>query len=106
MPVYEYEPLDHDCVICPGRVEVLQGVHDEPCKFCPICGLPVKRAVSRASFELKRTMNPEKASARGFTTYKRAQKGAYEKVAGEGPEAFTSPKETTVRKPTKIVDLD
>ena len=104
MPIYEYEPRDHDCLICSGRVEVLQGIHEEPCQFCPTCGLSVRRVVSRASFELKRAVDPEKASRRGFTTYKKAQKGTYERIAGDGPEAFTSP--DAPRKSRKVVDLD
>ena len=103
MPIYEYEPLDHECLICNGRIEVLQGIHEDRCQFCPTCGLSVKRVVSRASFELKRGVSPDKASARGFTTYKKAQKGTYEKIAGEGPDAFTSPDQPKAR---KVVDLD
>jgi putative FmdB family regulatory protein len=106
MPVYEYEPLDHDCLICSGRVEVLQGINDEPCEFCPTCGLTVRRVVSRASFALKRGTDPEKAATRGFTTYKKAQKGAYEKIAGDGPDALTSPDEAKPKKSRNVVDLD
>jgi putative FmdB family regulatory protein len=105
MPIYEYEPVDHDCLICEGRVEVLQGLKEEPCQFCPTCGLAVRRVVSRASFELKRGVDPERASTRGFTTYKKAQKGTYEKIAGVGPDAFTSP-EAPAGKKRKVVDLD
>jgi putative FmdB family regulatory protein len=106
MPIYEYEPLDHDCLICNGKVEVLQGVNEEPCEFCPTCGLAVRRVVSQVSFELKRQVNPDRASTRGFTTYRKAQKGTYEKIAGEGPEGFMSPDSAPVGKPRKVVDLD
>jgi len=106
MPIYEYEPLDHECLICDGRVEVLQGIHEEPCEFCPTCGLGVRRVVSNASFGLKREVNADKASTRGFTTYRKAQKGTYEKIAGDGPDAFTSPESAVPNQPRKVHDLD
>lgn len=105
MPIYEYEPLDRECVICNGRVEVLQGVDEAPCEFCPTCGLSVRRVVSRASFGMRRAVNPDQASAKGFTTYRRAEKGRYEKIAGDGPDAFASP-EAPPKAPKKVIDLD
>ncbi|HLK16028.1 MAG TPA: zinc ribbon domain-containing protein [Fimbriimonadaceae bacterium] len=105
MPIYEYEPVDRDCLICSGRLEVLQGINDEPHQFCPTCGLEVRRVVSQVSFELKRGVSPDKASTRGFTTYRKAQTGTYEKLAGEGPELISKP-DAAAPKKRKVVDLD
>ncbi len=89
MPVYEYEPDDRECLICPGRVEVLQAASEKPCQYCPICGLGVRRVVSQASFSTRTVIEADKASDLGFTTYRKAEKGIYERIAGEGPEKLT-----------------
>ncbi len=105
MPIYEYEPLNHDCLICSGRVEALQGVNDPPHEFCPTCGMEVRRVVSRANVKVERGMSADKAAERGFATFKRSGKGTYERVAGEGPE-MVSATEDAPQKVRKVVDLD
>lgn len=82
MPIYEYEPSDRDCLLCEGRVEVLQPIGEEALQFCPYCGLAVRRVVSRASFKLPKDVDPDKAARKGFSTFRRAGKGTWEKVAG------------------------
>lgn len=92
MPIYEYEPTGHDCLMCEGRIEVIQGIEEEALRFCPHCGLDVKRVVSRASFKVDSGVNAEKAGEKGFTTFRRAGKDVWEKVAGEqGPDHFYKP---------------
>ncbi len=66
----------------------MQGINDPPLKYCPYCGHEVKRVISRASFNLKKDASPDKAAARGFTTFKKAGDGRWEKMAGEGPEVI------------------
>lgn len=113
MPIYEYEPDDdRDCLICNGRTESMQGINDAPLEYCQTCGLGVKRVVSRASFNLKKGVAPEKAADKGFTTYKRAEKGKWEKVGGEGPDMIVGTKEDMAAvdaeksaKPKKVIDL-
>ncbi len=90
MPIYEYEPVDRDCQICSGRIEVIQK-HDEPAlEYCPTCGLSVGRVVSQASFHVDRS-SIESAGKKGFTTFRRLEKGRYEKVSGEGPNVIDAP---------------
>lgn len=111
MPIYEYEPDDRDCLICDGRVEAMQGINDPPLKFCPTCGLEVRRVVSRASFKMQKGSSAEKAAEKGFTTYKRAEKGKWEKVGGEGPDMIVGTKEdisaveAEKKPPKKVLDL-
>jgi putative FmdB family regulatory protein len=93
MPIYEYEPVDRDCFMCPNRIEVIQDIGAEPYKFCPYCGLDVKKVVSRATFKVGNEPTADKAAKKGFTTYKRAEKGVWEKAAGEGPDIITGTKE-------------
>jgi putative FmdB family regulatory protein len=92
VPIYEYE-LNEDepeCQICPGRFEVLQEASEAALTFCPGCGLPCRRVVSRAGFSVSKGMTPEKAAARGFTTWRRAREGEWEKVAGPGVDAIVA----------------
>jgi len=86
MPIYEYEPDGHDCLISNGRTEVLQPIDAGALQYCPTCGLEVRRVISRATFQLNKTSSADKASAKGFTTFKRVEKGKWEKVGGEGPD--------------------
>lgn len=112
MPIYEYEPDGHDCLICNGRNEVLQPIDAEPLQYCPTCGLEVRRVISRASFSIQADANPDKAASRGFTTFKRVEKGKWEKVGGEGPDMIVGTPEDMAaveaeQKPTKkVIDLE
>jgi putative FmdB family regulatory protein len=95
VPIYEYELNDDEpeCHICAGRFEVLQEINEEPIAHCPGCGLPCHRVVSRASFKLKRTGDAQKAADKGFTTWRRAKQGEWEKVAGPGVDAIVASEE-------------
>lgn len=111
MPIYEYELADGECQMCPGRFEALQDLDEEPLPFCPGCGLPCRRVVSRASFSIRKGSDPDSAAKRGFTTWKRAGKGAWEKVAGSGVDAIVSSEEDVQavaeeEKKPKVIDLD
>ena len=48
MPVYEYE-----CPACEKIIEVQQRMADDPITQCPECDGPVKKIMSRSSFQLK-----------------------------------------------------
>lgn len=87
VPIYEYEPVDHDCLMCPNLVMAVQGVNDEPLQYCPDCGLEVRRIVSKAAFKLSKG-GPDEAAKRGFSTFRKAEKGVWEKVAGPGVDGI------------------
>ena len=111
MPIYEYELEDGECQICPGRFEVLQPIDEGHLKFCPGCGLACKRVVSRASFKMKGDLTAEKAAKQGFTTWKRAREGEWEKVAGPGVDGIVATDEDRAaieaeRSQPKVLDLD
>ncbi|MCW5937877.1 MAG: zinc ribbon domain-containing protein [Fimbriimonadaceae bacterium] len=88
MPIYEYEHLHDECELAGTRFEVIQSVNDPPLKFCPACGLEVKRLVSRMNVKTKGTLDPDKAARRGFTTWKKSEFGVWEKVAGPGVDVI------------------
>lgn len=112
MPVYEYEPVDHDCLICEGRIDAIQSAAEEPLQFCPYCGLEVRRIISKATFKLAGELpQMDKAGRKGFTTFRRAEKGVWERVDGVGPDYVVGTKEDMERveadkKPKKVLDLD
>ncbi len=88
MPLYEYEPVDRECLMCPGRVQVLQALDDEALEYCPYCGLSVRRVISAPNVQVSRRVDPDKAARKGFSTFRKAGKGRWEKIAGpdtEGP---------------------
>lgn len=93
MPIYEYEPDDRECLLCEGRIEVMQGVEDPAYAFCPWCGMAVRRIVSRASFQVAKATTPEAAAKKGFSTFRKVEKGKWEKVAGPSEEGVSPPPE-------------
>jgi len=111
MPVYEYEPEDRECLMCDGRVDVIQSINEEPLKYCPHCGMDVRRVISRATFKVTGQAAPmDKAGRKGFTTFKRAEKGVWERVDGVGPDVIMGTKEDIAaveaeKKKPKVVDL-
>ena len=112
MPIYEYEPRDHECLICPNRIEILQGIADEALTVCPYCGLEIRKVVSRASFGVAKTMDYDKAGERGLTTFRRVEKGKWEKVGGPGADMLVGTPEDIAAveaekaPPAKVYDLD
>ncbi len=91
MPVYEYEHVFDECEIAGTTFAVVQGIGEAPLEFCPGCGLEVRRVVSQVSVQVRRSTDPEKAAARGFTTWKRSEQGVWEKLAGSGVDVILDP---------------
>jgi len=48
MPIYEYE-----CDKCQEAFEISQKISEPPLTACPKCGSPVRKLISRTSFQLK-----------------------------------------------------
>jgi len=88
MPVYEYEHLYDECELCDFRFAAVQGVDEEPLRYCPSCGLEVKRVVSRIAVVKSSNFDAQKAAKHGFTTWRKSGEGQWEKVAGEGVDAI------------------
>ena len=90
MPIYEYELIHDDCLMCPGRFDALQELGEEALKHCPSCGLPARRVVSQVSIKTRSSIDHEKAGKKGFTTWKRSGFGQWEKVSGPGVDAIVA----------------
>jgi len=90
MPIYEYTVTDPGagCAHCADRFEVLARISDPELTHCPQCGAAIKRVISVASV-ISGNAHVHKEShfsKHGFTQYKKAGGGVYEKTAGDGPK--------------------
>jgi putative FmdB family regulatory protein len=88
MPLYEYEPDSASCEHCRGRFEVMQKVDDPPLAHCPECGRPCHRVFSSFATikSTKDMLSAKNLERHGFTQYRRAGDGRYEKTCGGGPD--------------------
>jgi len=87
MPLYQYQAEADGCEFCRRGFEVLQGVSDEPLVTCPECGRPCRRVFAPFATikSTKDMLSAKNLAQKGFTQYKRAGGGYYEKTAGDGP---------------------
>jgi len=90
MPVYEYELLDDSkpCSRCAGTIEIIAKMSDPDATVCPNCKMAIRRIISatRSISGQAHLLKEKHFSERGFTQYKRAGGGVYEKTAGDGPK--------------------
>ncbi len=89
MPFYTYQCASDDCCDkCREGFDILQRIGAQPVAFCPVCGSKVKKVISAPHVVAgKAHLTTDKAASKGgFTKYKRAGKGVYEKVTGTGPK--------------------
>ena len=82
MPVYVYEAKDakRSCAKCRGGFETTQSIKDERLTECPDCGAPVFRVICAPALGHSRTDLNYRAKRAGFHSYKKVQKGEYEKL--------------------------
>ena len=93
MPFYEYIcDGDRACEHCQTPFTVLQRLSDDALTTCPKCHSAVRKIISPPNVvagdahKLKES-TIEKA---GFTQYRKAGKGVYEKTAGKGPGVISA----------------
>jgi putative FmdB family regulatory protein len=88
MPIYEYVcRTDQGCAHCRDGFDVLQRLADAELTTCPKCGAAIARRISApqvVSGDAHRQQESHLAK-HGFTQYRRAGQGVYEKTAGKGP---------------------
>lgn len=91
MPIYEYAPDSGACNKCPGQFEVMQSMGAAPLSACPECGQACHRVISAVSHSVGKghLLTPTNLEKKGFTQYRKAGDGFYEKTAGtEGPDVI------------------
>ncbi len=90
MPIYEYLALEV-CKAespCSGLLEVFARMSDEPLERCPTCGVLIQLQISASNSAIggKHLLQEKNVAKNGFTQYRRAGGGVYEKTAGDGPK--------------------
>lgn len=88
MPFYEYQCTESGCAYCQIVFEVFAKLSDPELTHCPQCGGPVKQLISAPSVISSNAhlLNEKNAAAKGFTQYRKAGGGVYEKAYGDGPQ--------------------
>ena len=90
MPFYEYAASEASgCKKCGQGFESLQKIDALPIETCPACGNPVRRVLSAPNLTRSSpSLDPKNIEKHGFTQYRKAGKGTYEKTAGTGPRTI------------------
>ena len=88
MPIYEYQAAGAEhCEHCQNTFDVLRKLSDPPLTHCPKCGAPVERKISAPHLNTAGpSLSESNIEKHGFTQYRRAGKGVYEKTTGKGPD--------------------
>lgn len=91
MPIYEYQASsERHCNYCANGFELLRKSSDPELSCCPQCGAPVRRVISAANIGgAGPSLDPANVEKHGFTQYRKAGKGVYEKTAGKGPKVIS-----------------
>ncbi len=94
MPIYVYKPENNtECDHCENGFDHLQQLNDELLTRCPECSAPVKRVLTAANIASPSpSLSEENIAKHGFTQYRKAEKGVYEKTSGKGPEYISDKK--------------
>ena len=87
MPIYVYQCADGPgCSLCGVGFEKLQKLKSDPLKFCPRCSREVHKVIGAPNINAATPSLDEKSiEKKGFTQYRKLEKGVYEKTAGKGP---------------------
>jgi putative FmdB family regulatory protein len=88
MPIYEYIAQAQGCEHCRAGFDRLQKLSDAELSVCPRCEAPVRRKISAPNTIVGNShlTSEGHAAKHGFTQYRRAGGGVYEKTAGKGPK--------------------
>ena len=88
MPIYQYAADGPGCATCRNGIELLQRLSDPALSACPDCQTPVHRIVSAPQVISGQAHRSSEShiGKHGFTQYRKAGKGVYEKTVGTGPD--------------------
>ena len=88
MPIYEYAAAGKGCAYCEAHFDARQKLSEAELTHCPKCGAAVRRIIRAPAVAMgsAHTLKESHAAKHGFTQYRRAGKGVYEKTAGKGPK--------------------
>lgn len=91
MPIYEYAAVGAGCSYCTTHFDVLQKLSEATLTRCPKCGAAIARVISAPAVASGQShvLKESHIAKHGFTQYRRAAKGVYEKTAGKGPDVIS-----------------
>lgn len=91
MPTYVYQAAGDDhCLYCVKPFERRQKVDDRRLERCPECGSALRRVISAPAIAAPApNLSEDNLGKKGFTQYRKAGKGVYEKTVGSGPDYLT-----------------
>lgn len=84
MPIYEYAHTSGAGPQCGERFEVFQRMADDKLTACPVCHKACERQISAVALGGKYSTSDSAIKNSGFTKYKKAGDGVYERTAGTG----------------------
>jgi len=93
MPFYEYIAAEAPgCDYCRNPFTLLRRLSDPALTECPACGAPVRKILSPPNVVAGQAHKLKESSIEkaGFTQYRKAGKGVYEKTAGKGPGVISA----------------
>lgn len=90
MPIYEYRSSGaQHCEFCGDGFEIIQKINDPKLERCPQCQAPIRRQLSAPRIgKAGPSLDQANIEKHGFTQYRRAGQGVYEKTAGKGPDVI------------------
>ena len=91
MPLYLYEHDSEPGPDCESRFELLQRIAEESLTKCPTCAGSCHRVITPFSTikSTRDTLSTSNLERNGFTQYKKAGNGCYEKTCGKGPRVIS-----------------
>lgn len=91
MAIHEYFPSEgRGCALCCYGFEHLHKAGEAPLEICPACGVPLRRAINAPAVVdgHAQVLREANLARHGFSQYRRAGKGRYEKIIGDGPDSI------------------
>lgn len=91
MPIYVYRAATgRKCPHCVDGFDALQGLNEPAMTGCPECGAPIARVLTAPNLvSPKPSLTEENIGKHGFTQYRKAERGVYEKTVGKGPNVIS-----------------
>ncbi len=89
MPIYEFQAKGKAyCEHCVDGYELLLKIEDTHPLNCPQCAAPVQQKIAAPHVRSgdAHRMSQSHLEKHGFTQYRKAGGGVYEKTAGKGPD--------------------
>jgi putative FmdB family regulatory protein len=91
MPIYTYQAKGPEhCLYCVEPFDRNQKLDAPRLKTCPECQSPLRRVITPPNLASSSpNVSEQNLGKKGFTQYRKLEKGVYEKTVGKGPDIIT-----------------